>query len=89
MSLEKYTSPGGVPDKLCLWPVEGGRFGIDASFTGATGFQRVEAHEQALKAAGIKYQLRQEFQDAWTLRLGPVPASEVGTAVHAFVQAGR
>jgi hypothetical protein len=86
-----HYNPGaaGVPDRLSLWPVEGGRFGLDATFQGSTGYQRAEAHERALKTSGIPYQLRQELDGGWTLRLGPVPASEVGTAVHAFVQAGR
>jgi hypothetical protein len=80
---------GGVPDRLCLWPVEGGRFGIDASFQGTTGYTRVEAHEHALRKAGVPYKLRQELDGSWTLRLGPVPAAEVGVAVDAFVGAGR
>jgi hypothetical protein len=26
-----------IPDKLSIWPVEGGRFGLDATFTGSSG----------------------------------------------------
>ena len=74
-----------VPDKLSIWPVEGGRFGIDATFTGSTGFARAHQHERQLSEAGIRYQLRQELDSAWTLRLGPVAAAEVGAAVNAFV----
>jgi hypothetical protein len=77
-----------VPDKLSIWPVEGGRFGIDATFTGASGFERAHRHERQLTAAGIRYQFRRELDDAWTLRLGPVPAADVGAAVDAFVGGG-
>jgi hypothetical protein len=77
-----------VPDKLSIWPVEGGRFGIDATFTGVSGYDRAERHERILSAAGVRYQLRQELGGAWTLRLGPVPAADVGTAVDAFVGGG-
>jgi hypothetical protein len=77
-----------IPDKLSIWPVEGGRFGIDATFTGSSGFQLAHRHEAQLTAAGIRYQLRQELDGAWTLRLGPVLAAEVGAAVDAFVGGG-
>jgi hypothetical protein len=77
-----------VPDKLSIWPVEGGRFGIDASFTGSTGFERAHRHERQLTEAGIRYQFRQDLDGAWILRLGPVPAADVGAAVDAFVGGG-
>lgn len=90
-SLEHYDAgrDGGIPDRLCIWPVEGARFGLDATFTGVTGYARVEAHERALQNAELAFQLRQELEGAWTIRLGPMPAAEVGIAVTAFVQAGR
>ena len=60
-----------IPDKLSIWPVEGGRFGLDATFTGSSGFARAHRHERLLTAEDIRYQLRQELDDAWTLRLDP------------------
>jgi hypothetical protein len=77
-----------VPDKLSIWPVEGGLFGIDATFAGSSGFERAHRHEPQLTAAGIRYQFRQELDSAWTLRLGPVPGAAVGAAVDAFVGGG-
>lgn len=77
-----------IPGKLSIWPVEGGRFGLDATFTGSSGFARAPRHESLLTSADIRYQLRQELDDAWTLRLGPVAAAEVGAAVAAFIGDG-
>ena len=77
-----------IPDKLSIWPVEGGRFGLDATFTGSGGFDRAHRHERLLTAESIRYQLRQELDNAWTLRLGPVAAAEVGAAVAAFIGDG-
>jgi len=77
-----------IPDKLSIWPVEGGRFGLDATFTGSGGFERAHSHERLLTAENIRYQLRQELDNAWTLRPGPVAAAEVGAAVAAFIGDG-
>lgn len=77
-----------VPDKLSIWPVEGGRFGIDATFTGATGFARAHVHEDLLSTEGVLYQLRQELDSSWTLRLGPLPAAAVSAAIDAFIGGG-
>jgi hypothetical protein len=77
-----------VPDKLTIWPVEAGRFGVDATFVGATGYSRACRHQELLRTAGVRHQFRQGLGDEWTLRLGPVPAADVGTAVDAFVGGG-
>jgi hypothetical protein len=44
-----------IPDKLSIWPVEGGRFGLDATFTGSSGFERAHRHERLLSAENIRY----------------------------------
>ncbi|MCW3056318.1 MAG: hypothetical protein JWO21_287, partial [Solirubrobacterales bacterium] len=31
------TWAGPVPDRLTIWPVDDGRYGLDATFHGATG----------------------------------------------------
>ena len=61
---------------------------LDATFTGSSGFARAHRHESLLTSADIRYQLRQELDDGWTLRLGPVAAAEVGAAVAAFIGDG-
>jgi hypothetical protein len=77
--------PGPVADKLSIWPLDSGQYGLDASFQGRSGFERMERHEAALKAAGVKFSLVQELGDAWTLRFGPLSAAEVSVALRSFV----
>jgi hypothetical protein len=38
--LPAETGPVWAPDRLSVWPVEGGRFGIDAHYHGVTGVER-------------------------------------------------
>jgi hypothetical protein len=77
---------GPVADRLTLWPVDDGRYGLDAVFHGASGYERCEQHERALAAAGIKHQVLQNMDNSWSLRFGPLTALEVGKAVSAFVR---
>ena len=77
--------PGPVADKLSIWPLDSGQYGLDATFQGRSGFERMEQHERALKAAGVRFSLVQELADGWTLRFGPLSAAEVGLALRAFV----
>ena len=77
---------GPVADRLTLWPVDDGRYGLDAVFQGASGYERCEEHESALKAMGVQYKLVQNMDNSWSLRFGPLTALEVGRAVSAFVR---
>jgi hypothetical protein len=76
---------GPVADRLTLWPVDDGRYGLDAVFQGASGFERCEVHQAALEAAGARCSLVQGLDSSWSLRLGPLTAHEVGKAISAFV----
>lgn len=76
-----------APDRLSVWPVEGGRYGIDATYHGATGFERAEAQQGRLEAARLKASVRQELNDAWTLRLGPLTHGAAWAAIEAFLGA--
>lgn len=76
---------GPVPDRLTIWPVDDGRYGLDATFQGASGYQRAEHHQAELDRVGIKYKFQQELDGAWTLRFGPLRAVEVARAMSAFV----
>ncbi len=80
------TQEGPVADRLSIWPLEGGRYGLDAIFQGASGYERAERHCRALDDAGVAYSFRQEIGDAWALRFGPLDASEVSRALTAFVR---
>jgi hypothetical protein len=77
---------GPVADKLTLWPVDDGRYGIDAVFQGASGFTRCEEHRAALDAAGVVCKILQNLDNSWSLRLGPLSAHETGRAISAFVR---
>lgn len=77
---------GPVADRLTLWPVDDGRYGLDAVFQGASGFERCEEHQKALEAAGVRCKLLQNLDNSWSLRFGPLRALEVGRAVSAFVR---
>jgi hypothetical protein len=76
---------GPVPDKLTIWPVDDGRYGLDATFQGASGYQRAEHHQQELQRRGVLHTFRQELGGGWTLRFGPFRAIDVAAALSAFV----
>lgn len=85
MASEVDFPAGPVADKLTLWPVDDGRYGLDAVFQGASGFERCELHQSAFDATGARYSLIQGLDGSWSLRLGPLTAHEVGRAITAFV----
>lgn len=85
MALPVKTKPLFAPDRLSVWPVEGERYGLDATYHGTTGFQRAEAQRQHLQAANLSASVRQELGDDWTLRLGPVTHSTAWAAIAAFI----
>lgn len=76
---------GPVADRLSIWPMDDGSYGLDATFQGASGHERMQRHEAALEAASVRWTLRQELDGGWTLRFGPLSASDVATALRAFV----
>ncbi len=76
---------GPVPDRLTIWPVDDGRYGLDATFQGASGFERAERHETGLVSHGIPHTFRRELDGGWTLRFGPLAAVDVARALSAFV----
>jgi hypothetical protein len=74
-----------APDRMSVWPVEGGRYGVDGTYQGATGFERAEAQRQRLEAAHLSASVRQELGDGWTLRLGPLTHGAAWAAIEAFL----
>jgi hypothetical protein len=85
VGLEIDIPAGPVADKLTLWPVDDGRYGLDAVFQGASGYERCEEHRVALKAAGVECRMLQGMDNSLSLRFGPLTAHEAGRAVSAFV----
>src|ERR687893_1637935 len=53
-ALPAETGPTWAPDQLSVWPVEGGRFGLDAHYEGATGAQRAEYQAQKLAELNLR-----------------------------------
>jgi hypothetical protein len=46
---------GPVPDRLTIWPVDDGRYGLDATFQGTSGFDRAERHVAELRGRGVPH----------------------------------
>lgn len=80
------STSGPVPDRISIWPLDDGRYGLDATFQGKSGFERAEAYEPMLKENGVHYSLLQELGDKWSLRFGPLTVAEVSVALDAFVR---
>lgn len=86
MESQLPTKAGPVPDKISIWPMDDGSYGLDATFQGASGHERAERHSDELENAGVRFSFRQELGDAWTLRFGPLSAAQVSVALAAFVR---
>jgi hypothetical protein len=76
---------GPVPDRLTIWPIDDGRYGLDATFQGSSGYQRAQVHQVELERDEVPHAFRQEPDGGWTLRFGPLPAADVARALSVFV----
>ena len=83
-ALPAETGPIWAPDRLSVWPVEGGRFGIDAHYHGSTGAARAEQQQHRLAKAGLRASVRTRNADT-VLRLGPLGHQAVWLAFEAFL----
>jgi hypothetical protein len=86
MALPAETGPTWAPDQLSIWPVEGGRFGIDARYQGESG--RARAEQQAARLQRVNLMavvVRDEEEGGATLRLGPLAHSAAWVAIEAFL----
>jgi len=80
------TTAGPIPDKISIWPMEDGTYGLDATFQGASGFERAERHSKQLEQDAVAFSFLQELGGAWTLRFGPLSPTDVSVALEAFVR---
>jgi len=80
------TAAGPVPDRMTIWPVDDGRYGLDATFFGASGYERADWHARSLSEHRVRHTFHQEPDGAWTVRFGPLTALDVGSALGAFVR---
>lgn len=80
------THAGPVPDRISIWPLDDGSYGLDVTFQGASGYERADWHMDTLREAGVKHSFHQELGGAWTIRFGPLSAAQVSKALTAFVR---
>jgi hypothetical protein len=84
-ALPAETGPTWAPDQMALWPVEGGRFGLDARYEGATGAQRAEYQAKKLAELNMRATVRESPLGGTTLRLGPLAHEAAWVAIEAFI----
>lgn len=84
-ALPAETGPTWAPDRMAIWPVEGGRFGVDAEYHGASGKQRATVQARRLRSAGLRASARQREDGGTALRLGPLTHAAAWLAVEAFI----
>lgn len=73
------------PERLTLWPLDEGRYGLDLSFGGSWGCEDAEQLALHLRARGLPHVLRPDPDGAWTVRLGPLSSLQVADALEAVV----
>jgi hypothetical protein len=83
--LPAETGPTWAPDRLSIWPVEGGRYGIDAHYQGKTGVERAEHQVTRLATAGLVATMRPDPPAGAVLRLGPLTHRAAWLALEAFL----
>jgi hypothetical protein len=84
-ALPAETGPTWAPDQLSVWPVEGGRFGLDAHYEGATGAQRADYQAQKLAELNLRATVQKSPSGVTTLRLGPLAHQAAWVALEAFL----
>ncbi len=74
------------PDRLTLWPVGDGRFGLDVWWTGRHGLASAEQLRSALDASGLNSRIIQSIDGrSWALRVGPIDERETARVVSHFL----
>lgn len=72
------------PDRISIWPVDDDRYGIDFTYNGATGYADAELADAIVRSAGFATTFRQELDQAWTVRIGPVPRAAMLETLQRF-----
>ncbi len=84
-ALPAETGPTWAPDELSIWPVEGGRYGIDAHYHGRTGASRAQHQQERLASVNLAASVRPHDSGGATLRLGPLQHEAAWLALEAFL----
>lgn len=72
------------PDRISIWPVENGGYGIDFTYHGATGYADAERAERVLSGHDVATGFRQELDSAWTVRIGPLKREHMRAVLDRF-----
>jgi hypothetical protein len=83
-ALPAETGPVWAPDRLSVWPVEGGRYGIDAHYQGHTGAERANGQQQRLKKVGLPATVKRDAEGG-LIRIGPLTHAATWLALEAFL----
>ena len=83
--LPAETGPTWAPDRLSVWPVEGGRYGLDAHYHGATGRERAQHQRARLEAVNIAASVSTSPPGDTVLRIGPLQHRAAWLALEAFL----
>jgi hypothetical protein len=83
-ALPAETGPVWAPDRLSIWPVEGGRYGIDGHYHGPTGLQRASGQQQRLHKVGITTTVKHDAEGG-LIRIGPLAHAATWLALEAFL----
>jgi hypothetical protein len=73
------------PDKLSIWPTEDERFGIDVLYLGPQGHRRADVVFRQIEAAGLDAALKQEGDNGWIVRFGPVSREDMLAVLNGYV----
>ena len=84
-ALPAETGPIWAPDELSVWPVEGGRYGLDAHYHGTTGRRRARHQQSRLAGLNLTATVRPNDRGGSTLRLGPLQHDAAWLALEAFL----
>lgn len=75
---------GTPPDRLTLWPLDSGRYGLDAAFYGTWACEDAEQLAEQLRGDGMPLALRGESDGRWIVRMGPLSSLQVAQALAAL-----
>src|ERR1700748_1770257 len=82
--LPAETGPVWAPDRLSVWPVEGGRFGIDAHYHGVTGGEGGHVQQSKLEKLGLAASVKHDA-DGGLIRIGPLAHAPPWLALEALL----
>jgi len=82
--LPAETGPLWAPDRLSVWPMEGGRYGIDAHYHGITGRERAYVQQSRLAKQGLDASVQHDG-DGGLIRIGPLAHAAAWLALEAFL----